>query len=156
MRSVLADFSRVVRESTIKRLTLTPKSFENWKITENAMSIADIAQHLVDTDEWLFDKLSNPQLKPITGKTGSVHIKRRDEFKSIIEKLRETGEKRYEGILDRWDYNQMIYDSRFNGKVSVLWIVIRGNLDHEIHHRGQLSAYLRVIQDSIYEKATST
>ena len=47
MRSVLADFSRVVRESTIKRLTLTPKSFENWKITENAMSIADIAQHLV-------------------------------------------------------------------------------------------------------------
>ena len=32
-------------------------------------------------------------------------------------------------------------------EVSVWWIIVRGNLDHEIHHRGQLS-YLRAILDT--------
>ena len=33
-------------------------------------------------------------------------------------------------------------------EVSVWWIIVRGNLDHEIHHRGQLSSYLRAILDT--------
>jgi len=45
------------------------------------------------------------------------------------------------------DFSQSVSDSRFNGYVSVLWIVLRGNLDHEVHHRGQLASYLRVLQD---------
>ena len=35
-------------------------------------------------------------------------------------------------------------------EVSVWWIIVRGNLDldHEIHHRGQLSSYPRAILDT--------
>ena len=25
------------------------------------------------------------------------------------------------------------------------WIIVRGNLDHETHHRGQIAAYLRML-----------
>ena len=45
------------------------------------------------------------------------------------------------------DLSQLVFDSRFNGYVSVLWIVLRGNLDHEVHHGGQLASYLRLLQD---------
>ncbi len=112
------------------------------------MSLADIAQHLVDTDMWLFEKLVNPQLGPITGKAGSTNIRRRSEYDAIIDKLKETGETRYKLITSEIDLSRLIFDSRFDGKVTVLWIILRGNLDHEIHHRGQLAAYIRVLQDS--------
>ena len=41
----------------------------------------------------------------------------------------------------------IIYDDRYNDMVSIEWVILRGNLDHEIHHRGQIAAYLRVLQD---------
>ena len=148
MRKTLADFSNAVRGSTIKRLQLIPSGFENWKISENAMSVADIAQHLVDADRWLFEKLVDHQLEPITGKAGSVDIQRRSEYEAIIDQLRETGETRCRLISGDLDLDQLIYDARFDGEVTALWIILRGNLDHEIHHRGQLTAYIRVLQDS--------
>lgn len=148
MRNIIADFSQAVRASTIKRLEMIPGGYENWKISENAMSIADIAQHLVDTDTWLFEKLVDHQLEPITGKAGSTSIRRRSEYDAIIDKLGETGETRYRLIMGDLDLDQLIFDSRFNGEVTALWIILRGNLDHEIHHRGQLTAYIRVLQDS--------
>ena len=44
----LAEFSRAVRESTLKRLRLVPDGFENWRISPQAMSFADVAKHLID------------------------------------------------------------------------------------------------------------
>ena len=38
-------------------------------------------------------------------------------------------------------------DDRFGGDVSLWWVVVRGNLDHEAHHRGQLATLLRIIED---------
>ncbi|MFX0090823.1 MAG: hypothetical protein ACFFBD_03590, partial [Candidatus Hodarchaeota archaeon] len=41
---------------------------------------------------------------------------------------------------------EKIFDERFGGPVNVWWIIVRGNLDHEIHHRGQISVYLKVLE----------
>ncbi|MBN1682093.1 hypothetical protein JW865_00900 [Candidatus Bathyarchaeota archaeon] len=49
--------------------------------------------------------------------------------------------------LSQNDYSRKIYDSRFNDNVTVWWIIVRGNLDYEIHHRGQLVAYHRILID---------
>ena len=114
----------------------------------NAMSIADIAQHLVDADMWLFKKLGNNRLEPITGKAGTKIICDRREYNAIIEKLRVAGKTRYEKILGIDDMSRLIFDSRFKGEVSAFWIILRGNLDHETHHRGQISSYIRVLKDT--------
>jgi uncharacterized damage-inducible protein DinB len=45
-----------------------------------------------------------------------------------------------------------IYDDRFNDEVSIEWIILRGNLDHEIHHRGQIAVYLRMLIDNLTTK----
>jgi len=148
VRSAIADFSRAVRGSTLKRLWMIPGGLENWGVSENAMSVADIARHLVDADRWLFEKLANHGLEPITGKAGSTDIKARGEYDAIMGELVETGEARYRLIAGDLNLNQLIHDSRFGGEVTALWIILRGNLDHEVHHRGQLAAYIRVLQDS--------
>ena len=148
MSSQLAEFSNAVRNSTIERLQLIPAGKENWKFSPGAMSSADIAYHLIETDEWLFKKIEIKNLQSILGNSGTVEINTRNDFLKLIEKLNESGEKRSGLILSLDDkvFEEKIYDDRFGKKVSVWWIIVRGNLDHEIHHRGQLSSYLRAIE----------
>jgi hypothetical protein len=112
------------------------------------MSSADIAYHLIETDEWLFKKIEIKNLKSILGNSGTVEIQNRNDYLKLIEKLNNSGEKRAGLIrsLDDRGFEEKIYDDRFGKKVSVWWIIVRGNLDHEIHHRGQLSSYLRAIE----------
>ncbi|MBN2335422.1 DinB family protein [Candidatus Bathyarchaeota archaeon] len=147
MRDTLVEYSDAVRGSTLKRLRSIPAGLENWKISENAMSIADIAQHLVDADNWLFEKMVNQELEPITGKAGAIVIGERGEYQAILDKLGETGKTRRNLIMAE-DMDRIVFDSRFDGEVSALWIILRGNLDHETHHRGQLVAYIRALKDS--------
>ena len=143
----LAEFSNAVRISTIERLQLIPEGKENWRFSPGAMSSSDIAYHLIQTDEWLFKKIEIKNLEPILGDSGAVEIKTRNDYMKLIEELINSGKKRAGLILSLDDnaFQEQIYDDRFGKEVSVWWIIVRGNLDHEIHHRGQLSSYLRAI-----------
>jgi uncharacterized damage-inducible protein DinB len=38
-------------------------------------------------------------------------------------------------------------DDRFGGEVTLWWTIVRGNLEHEAHHRGQIAVYLRIVND---------
>jgi len=44
-----------------------------------------------------------------------------------------------------------LWDDRFCNLVRIEWIIFRGNIDHEIHHRGQVAAYLPVLKDKQIE-----
>ena len=144
----LAAFARAVRESTLNRLRRVPPGRENWRITPEAMSFADTAVHLVDTDEWLFKKLAVKTLDPILGEAGVVEVAGRADYEALLDALIQTGERRGALLenLTEADLAETIYDARFGGAVSVWWIIVRGNLDHEIHHRGQIVAYLRALE----------
>ncbi len=143
----LAEFSQAVRESTLKRLRLVPERFENWRISSETMSFADMAKHLIDADNWLFEKLKIKNLKAMTGQPNLVEITDRNQYDDLLGELEQTGERR-KSMLDKIteeELSEMIHDDRFGGEASVWWIIMRGCLDHEIHHRGQISAYLRAI-----------
>ena len=151
--SPLAEFSNAVRTSTIKRLQLIPAGKENWRISPGAMSSADIAYHLIQTDYWLFKKIELKDLESIKGSAGTIEIKTRNDYLKLIEELNNSGKKRAGFILSLDDkvFQEQIYDDRFGKEVSVWWIIVRGNLDHEIHHRGQLSTYLRAIKTQSFD-----
>ncbi len=143
----LAAFARAVRESTLKRLRRVPPGRENWRIAPGAMSFADLAQHLVDTDEWLFKKIEVKTLDPIVGYAGAIEIADRAAYLALLDALARTGERRcalLESLTEK-QFAEKIFDARFGGEVSLWWIIVRGNLDHEIHHRGQLATYLRAM-----------
>lgn len=143
----LSEFSEAVRESTLKRLRAVSEWYENRSIGSEGMSFADIAQHLADADHWLFEKHRLKDLAPIQGHSGCVNIATRGEYEMLLAQLKDCGRKRalFLEILTADQYAEKIYDSRFKGEVSVWWIVVRGNLDHEIHHRGQIAAMLRML-----------
>lgn len=143
----LAEWSRAVRASSIKRLLRVPGQFIAWRPTPAAMSFADLAQHLIDADTWLFEKLRNFELVPMVGRPGIAGSPSPAEYSNLLDRLRVTGTERADLIqaLTTEQFAAPIPDARFGGVVSVWWVVVRGNIDHEIHHRGQLAAYLRFI-----------
>ena len=146
---LLIAFSKAVRDSTLKRLKAVPEGYENWCISENALSFAEIASHLIDADEWLIKKINYPATKSILAKKGSIKDCSHEEFSLLITALEESLEKKI-NLINSFDEEKMqskMYDDRFNGEVSVGWIILRGNIDHEIHHRGQIAAYLRTLED---------
>jgi uncharacterized damage-inducible protein DinB len=110
------------------------------------MSFGDLAQHILDADLWLFRKLELRTLQPMHGHAGTVHISARQDYLDILSRLDQTGKQRSELIqqLSPPQLSELITDQRFGGEVSVWWVIVRGNLDHETHHRGQIAVYLRI------------
>ncbi len=141
----LAEFAGAVRESSIKRLRKVPSGKENWRVSPDAMSFADTIRHLIDADEWLFKQLEK-SIPAMKGEAGVEDIKNRDEYDRLLNEFESTGRRRIELLRNMPDnrFSEIMYDERF-GEVTVWWVIVRGNLDHEIHHRGQIAAYLRVV-----------
>ena len=144
----LIKFSIAVRESTLKRLYKVPEGYENWKFVENSLTIAEIAKHLIDCDSWLFEKISNESLKSTVPETNSYRVNYRTEFETLCDELKNTQRKREQLIKNMIakDFSRKIFDDRFDDKVTIWWIIVRGNLDHEIHHRGQIALYLKLLK----------
>ena len=75
-----------------------------------------------------------------------INISSDDEYSQLLSELKQTGTQReslIKSLTDK-DYEKLLYDDRYNKEVSIWWIIVRGNLDHETHHRGQLVAYLKL------------
>ena len=146
---LIIEFCKAVRDSTIKRLKIVPEGYENWRISENSLSFAEIVKHLIESDNWTIKKINEPALKSILPEKGSIDDCSREQFSSLIHELEEWLEKKIKFIrsLDSEKMESKIYDDRFDNEVSIEWIILRGNLDHEIHHRGQIAVYLRMLKD---------
>jgi len=140
----LAEFSSAVRGSTLKRLHAVPSGCENWRSRPEAMSFAELAQHLIDCDRWLFRKIQDASLEPVTGGVRLAADQTADQFRRLCQTLDDLGQQRAELLASLSDValERVLPDRRFGGEVSLWWIIVRGNLDHEIHHRGQIAAYL--------------
>lgn len=149
-KELLIDFCKAVRNSTLTRLRTVPEGYENWCISECALTFAEITQHLIDLDDWTINKLNDPGVQSILAEKGSTVNCTREQFNDLILELEERLKRKIEFIksLDDEKIETKTYDDRFNGEVSIEWIFLRGNLDHEIHHRGQIAAYLRVLKDA--------
>ncbi len=122
---------------------------ENWRPTFGAMSFAELAQHIVDADRWLFEKVKRKTLESMQGATNPGESVTWEEYLSILSALEENGLKRetFIGNLSEIELAEKLNDDRFGGPVSLWWVIVRGNLDHETHHRGQIATYLRVLNE---------
>ncbi len=146
---LLTEFCKSVRGSTIKRLELVPEGYENWKVSSGALSFAEIAKHIIDLDYWLLEKVRNPDTKSIETENAIIKNCNRIEYKELITGLKEVLGKKI-GFINTLDEDKLkvkINDDAYNSEVSLSWLILRRNIDHEIHHRGQIATYLRVLID---------
>lgn len=143
----LTELSLAIRESTLRRLRRVPEGAEDWRPATDALSFADLAHHLIQADDWLMEKLADPSRAGMRARVGQAGRVDRAGFERLLERLVTSGEGRAErlsGLTDT-ELAGRIPDDRFGGEVSVWWVVVRGNLEHEAHHRGQIAAMLRLL-----------
>jgi len=144
----LAEFSSEIRKITLKRLQEVPEEFFNWRLNNTAMSFGHIVQHLIDVDE-LFFSLATSKEKRFEWKLGSEEphlVLKKSTYEAMIKKLKKFQEKRHTAIciLDDLGMNEEVADE--NGKKMTFWsFIMRKVLEHEIYHRGQIAAYLKVL-----------
>lgn len=144
----LTKFSIEVRESTLKRLRAVPIGSEDWRVDKDSMSFADIAQHIIDCDLALIESFHTKNIGSNLGKAHSALIDKYNALKDLIEKLEETKNKRAVFIegLNQNDLSEIVSTDRKEGEQQLtMELLILTMLDHETHHRGQLSVYLKMI-----------
>ncbi|MGB5896550.1 MAG: DinB family protein, partial [Ignavibacteriaceae bacterium] len=99
--------------------------------------------------DWTIKKINEPTIKSILPEKGSIENCSKEQFNALILELEKCLDRKIKFIdsLDKEKMENKIYDDRFNDEVSIEWIILRGNIDHEIHHRGQIAVYLRMLID---------
>ena len=147
----MAAFADSVRDSTLKRLKLVPEGSENWAVTRGAMSFADLAHHVIQCDKALIKVFESKHIGKNLGEAGATRITNRADYIALVQELHELKRVRCEVIeeLTDADFDVLIDADRIRGVERIpAGLLILETLDHEIHHRGQLALYLRVLESA--------
>lgn len=145
----IAAFSEAIRERTIKRLESVPKDFINWRLNNTSLSFGHIAQHLINADE-LFIKMvqsSTDLYIWVLGTEESHPIFDGHEFEEKIIHLKHLQKQRASQILNLTEKELTKTIHSEDGEEMILgWFILEKIIEHEIYHRGQISAYLKIIK----------
>ncbi len=104
---------------------------------------------MIDLDYWLCEKIQNPFINSIETHNVEGLTFTREQFNKLIFKLKDSLEAKIKMIdsLGPEALEAKIFDDSYSEEVSIMWLILRRNLDHEIHHRGQIATYLRILSD---------
>lgn len=145
----LADFASAIRTTTLKRLEEVPYGFLNWRLNNTAMSFVGIVKHLTNVDELFFSitTTNNRTFKWTLGVKEPHIIVDVATFNTMINVLKDNQLKRYAIIkmLDETKLNEVITDDH-EQKMTLWQFIMHKLIEHEIYHRGQIGAYLKVLK----------
>ena len=142
--ALLAEFDHEIA-ATRKLLERLPDEKLDWKPHERSMSMGDLATHVASIPEWAVTILNTQSFDVSTGPPRAEPRRSRSE---ILEHF-DTVSRKTRAAIDRHD-----------AEYAAAWTLKRGDQDmfsmprlvtlrtfvfsHLIHHRGQLSVYLRL------------
>ncbi len=111
------------------------------------MSFADIAQHLIDSDQAYMSALETGLLGKNLGRSGCRIVKDREEYDQLIRELERLKKVRQDFIisLDDDKLNRRITCDRMAGTIEQdFGTTLLLLLDHEIQQRGILIVHLKI------------
>jgi uncharacterized damage-inducible protein DinB len=140
----LADFSRDVRESTVRRFRQVRPTDWGWRPRADLLSFADLLKHLIDADKWFFDRLDGGS--PSEGVVIAPGDADQLDCQDALAELVRLGTQKAERIaaIPEADFLSRRFDLGIQGEANFSQLLLRRNLDHEIHHRGGLQLRLRL------------
>lgn len=149
LNSVLTEYKKAIRQRTLNVLKKVPEDKLNWRPAPGVLSLGQLIHHIGQADmawtkvlreEWDLNQFlqirRNMDLLEVIGEVESLtdeleglEITHQEVLKWIATQSDEGLEKTYEGPAR---------------KITAREIVL-GLCEHESHHRGQISTYLRLI-----------
>jgi uncharacterized damage-inducible protein DinB len=133
--------------NTRKMLERVPEKSFSWKPHDKSMTLGSLAQHLAEIPVWTGvtvdqDELdfSRSEYKPRVATTTEDLLKTFDEnLKNALECLQKASDEKLNGMWTMRNGEKVYFTMP---KLKVLRSFV---LSHSIHHRGQLSVYMRLL-----------
>lgn len=147
MNEALIAELQMEAQSTRKMLERLPQDKLSWRPHEKSMSLGRLAQHLAEIPGWvnatlLADELDFAKMdyKPTEASSAEAAVKEFDsKLASALEVIKNTDDAK---LMTMWTMRNGDKVYMTMPKIAVL----RGFVySHLIHHRGQLSVYLRLL-----------
>ena len=142
MKSVLEIYPywERARKTVIQAAKMIPKGKLEWRPAKGMLTFGDILRHMVDCEEfWIHDVLLR--------KGGSPDRKRKD-FPTAVNILKDLEgiHKKTVAALSKVPMSSLPRKVKIeqDGQVPVSWLLWHV-VEHEVHHRGQLITYLRIL-----------
>lgn len=132
-------------ESTRKLLDCVPEDKFAWKPHEKSMTLGRLASHIAEMPNWAVFTVNQDKLE-LTPGTKPFLAASKAELMDTLDKNAAAAHKAIAGATDQqWLHNWSLV---FGGQTAFTMpriAVVRGMvLSHIIHHRGQLTVYLRL------------
>lgn len=147
MCATLAAEMRQEAKTTRRILERVPEASFDWKPHEKSMTLGRLAAHVAELPELVLPALTEPELdfaaggfKPFSPRTTAELV---EKFDRNIEQAA--------GLLERQPDERMGEPWRMRNGEQVIFEMPRAmvvrfvGLNHVVHHRGQLSVYLRLL-----------
>lgn len=150
----LATYSSEIRKLTLKRLKEVPKGAFNWRLNNRAMSFAHIVQHLIDVDELFFSLVESDgkQFQWSLGSEEPHFVVKEHDYELMIQQLKKFEQQRHAVIsaFESQRFNSEVITEENGEQTTFWWFIMRKVLEHEIYHRGQIAAYLKVLKGETF------
>jgi uncharacterized damage-inducible protein DinB len=135
------DYFGKVRSRTIRLVACIPRDKVEWRFAEGKFTLGDLARHIAATERYVFAESVAGGHNLYAG-CGRELADGHAEVVRFMERLHSESM----DIFSRLSDDDLQKKSRSaDGTPMTTWKLLRSMLEHEIHHRGELYAYLGVL-----------
>ncbi len=135
------DYFSKIRERTMRVVACIPPEQIEWRAAANKFTLGDLARHIAATERNVFAECACGGRNRYAG-CGRELAEGRDQVMQFMERMH--GESvTMLSRLSEDDLQQKCASA--DGTPITTWKLLRSMVEHEIHHRGELYAYLGVL-----------
>ena len=140
IQSFLDYFSKI-RERTMRVVSCIPPDKIEWRAAPHKFTLGDLARHIAATERNVFAECACGGRNRYAGCSREL-AEGRDEVVRFMERMHRESM----NILMRLSDNQLQQKCQSaDGTPVTTWKLLRSMVEHEVHHRGELYAYLGVL-----------
>ena len=135
------DYFAKIRERTMRVVACIPPDKIEWRAAEGKFTLGDLARHIAATERNVFAECACGGRNRYAG-CGPELATGRDEVVRFMERMHNESMEMLSKLTDE-QLQQKCQSA--DGTPMTTWKLLRSMVEHEVHHRGELYAYLGVL-----------
>jgi uncharacterized damage-inducible protein DinB len=135
------DYFDKIRERTMRVIICIPPEKIEWRAAEGKFTLGNLARHIAATERYVFAECACGGCNLYAG-CGCELGERYDE---IIRFMQRTHSESMQMLTKLTDDQLAQKCQSADGSSITTWKLLRSMVEHEIHHRGELYAYLGLL-----------
>jgi uncharacterized damage-inducible protein DinB len=135
------DYLDKIRERTMRVVNCIPPEKIEWRAAEGKFTLGDLARHIATTERYVFAECACGGCNLYAG----CGCELADGYDEVIRFMQRVHGESTQMLAELTDDQLAQKCQSADGSPITTWKLLRSMVEHEIHHRGELYAYLGLI-----------